>query len=87
MPYINQNKRNFWAEPISAILDDIPYQATEGDLNYIITTLVHEWLKHNTGYAGYNAAIGVLECAKLELYAMKVRPYEDEKIAEHGGLA
>jgi hypothetical protein len=33
-----------------------------------------------------NEAIGVLECAKLELYRRVAAPYEDEKIAESGDV-
>ena len=57
-----------------------------GTLNYIITRLVHWWLGDNPNYEKYNAAIGVLECAKLELYRRKVSPYEDEKINENGDV-
>jgi hypothetical protein len=30
--------------------------------------------------------IGALECCKLELYRMMAAPYEDDKIAENGGV-
>ena len=33
-----------------------------------------------------NAAIGVLECAKLELYRRVVAMYEDGKIKENGDV-
>ena len=39
-----------------------------------------------TRYAHLNEAIGVLECAKLELYRRVAAPYEDEKIAESGDV-
>ena len=57
-----------------------------GTLNYIITKVVHWYLGDNPNYERYNAAIGVLECAKLELYRRKVSPYEDEKINENGDV-
>ena len=37
-------------------------------------------------YALYNAVIGVLECAKMELYRRQISPYEDRKIAENGDV-
>jgi hypothetical protein len=35
-------------------------------------------------YAHLNEAIGVLECAKLELYRRIAAPYEDRKMGETG---
>ena len=71
-------------------MDNIQYNdewnRSPGTLNYIITRLVHWWLGDNPNYERYNAAIGVLECAKLELYRRKVSPYEDEKINENGDV-
>tara|TARA_B110001454_G_C12559953_1_gene367232 strand:+ start:229 stop:549 length:321 start_codon:yes stop_codon:yes gene_type:complete len=64
--------------------DDWP--GKPGTLNYMITRLVHWWLGDNPNYERYNAAIGVLECAKLELYRRKISPYEDEKIKENGDV-
>jgi broad-specificity NMP kinase len=37
-------------------------------------------------YHKYNAAVGVLECAKLELYRRLVSGYEDTKIIENGDV-
>ena len=37
-------------------------------------------------YRDFNAAIGVLECAKLELYRRAAATYEDAKLAEHGDV-
>ena len=57
-----------------------------GTLNYIITRLVVWYLGENPNYERYNAAIGVLECAKQELYRRKIAPYEDEKCEENGDV-
>jgi hypothetical protein len=54
--------------------------------------LVDAYLKRSTEtagrlrYAHLNEAIGVLECAKLELYRRVAAPYEDEKITESGDV-
>ena len=57
-----------------------------GTLNYIITRLVCWWLGDNPNYERYNAAIGVLECAKQELYRRQIALYEDEKCEENGDV-
>lgn len=61
-----------------------------GVANYIVSTIVTELLckigspKHC--YSGINAAIGVLECAKMELYRRVAAPYEDLAINTNGDI-
>jgi len=59
-----------------------------GQLNFAITELVDRFIMDNDGinYQNLNAAIGVLECAKLELYRRVAAPYEDGKLAENGDV-
>lgn len=58
-----------------------------GELNYAITALCHEYLSdYGIYYANLNAVIGVLECAKLELYRRIAAPYENIKIKENGDI-
>ena len=58
-----------------------------GELNYVITVLCKKYIQQNgESYENYNALIGVLECAKLELYRRKVSPYEDIKIMANGDV-
>lgn len=57
-----------------------------GELNYLITSLVKDYLGSSPNYQRYNDAVGALECAKLELYRRRVSPYEDTKIAENGDV-
>jgi len=57
-----------------------------GTLNYIITRLVVWYLGKSPNYERYNAVIGVLECAKQELYRRQIAPYEDEKCEENGDV-
>ncbi len=61
---------------------------TAGELNYAITRLVDEYLMRKGGvrYAHLNEVVGVLECAKLELYRRLAAPYEDRKIEESGDV-
>ena len=84
MPYVTPESRN----RIDA--GDPPRDA--GELNYAVTRLVDAYLARLSGqdgrlrYAHLNEAMGVLECAKLELYRRIAAPYEDEKIAESGDV-
>lgn len=63
-----------------------------GELNYAVTRIVDAYLStvaeadDRLRYAHLNEAIGVLECAKLELYRRVAAPYEDVKIAENGDV-
>jgi hypothetical protein len=86
MPYIKSEDRQRIEKDL-----DIDHLSglirTEGDLNYTITRLCHLFLKINgEKYSVYNTLIGVLECAKLELYRRKVSIYEDKKIIENGDV-
>ena len=84
MPYIDTEARDRLAgggAPESA-----------GELNYALTRLVDDYLSRagardgRLRYAHLNEAIGVLECAKLELYRRVVAAYEDRKITESGDV-
>ncbi len=58
-----------------------------GELNYLISTLMNEHLaSYGTSYQIINELIGVLECAKLELYRRIAAPYEDDKIITNGDV-
>ena len=61
---------------------------TDGELNYAISMLIDQYLTRKGGirYAHLNEVIGVLECAKLELYRRLAAPYEDQKIEENGDV-
>jgi len=84
MPYIDQEARRR--------IDRGDAPANAGELNYAVTRLVDAYLAAQAAdagrvrYAHLNEAIGVLECAKLELYRRIAAPYEDEKIAESGDV-
>jgi hypothetical protein len=84
MPYISESERKRY-EGVLAELDKIPVN-TPGKLNYLITEIIKRYINNHDHYATYNAAIGALECAKLELYRRLVSPYEDKKIDENGDV-
>ncbi len=92
MPYIKQEDRK---PKDFHIIDLVGKCDTVGDLNYSISKLIHLWMtkqesskgsKYEARYATHNAAIGVLECAKLELYRRLTAPYEDKVMNENGDL-
>lgn len=83
MPYVNIERR--------VLLDQgLARPRTAGELNYVITSTILRWLEGvNTdrSYSDLNEVIGVLECAKLELYRRLLVKYEKAKIQENGDLA
>ena len=81
MPYITQEMRDQLNN------DLITPPSNEGEMNYVITDLLDDYLSaYGLNYANVNALVGVLECAKLELYRRIAAPYEDEKIKENGDV-
>lgn len=75
MPYIVPDAR----PAFDRVIDDL-HPVHEGDLNYIVTCLCDKYIsRYGKRYATVNAVIGVLECAKQELYRRVIAPYEDEK--------
>lgn len=79
MPYIDPEKRKQ--------IDDGLTPTSPGELNYAITRLIHRYLDGPVCYNDLNEAIGVLECAKLELYRMVAAPYEDRKRRINGPVS
>lgn len=76
MPYIDKNDRpDAW----EGILKD------SGALNYTIHQTINEYFEQNgRNYQTMNDVVGVLECAKMELYRRIISDYEDIKIRENG---
>ena len=89
MPYIKNTSREKFNESLKQISDNI---LSIGDLNYCFSTIISNYLEDvkniekSVGYYHYNQLIGVLECAKLELYRRLAAPYEDIKIKENGDV-
>ena len=80
MPYIDKENRK-------DIDGSMTYPRNAGELNYFITKNIHEYLERSgVSYDNINEVIGVLECAKLELYRRIATPYEDKKIKENGDV-
>lgn len=88
MPYITRTERARYATALDTLAGNINYHGlTPGQLNYLITTLCNEYLKHNgTNYQHLNDVVGALEGAKLEFYRRTVVPYEDSKLHTNGDV-
>jgi hypothetical protein len=88
MPYIEEELRikleKRLYDLISAI-DWIDDNKLDGVMNYVVTKIIRSQYNYGS-YAGYNSAVGVLECAKLELYRRAIAPYEDIKIKVNGDV-
>jgi len=90
MPYI----KKAWRKNLNTTSDKLLVElkklskkhkcTVDGLLNYFITRTIKKAYEKN--YTSYNAAVGMLECAKLEFYAMDIRPYEDIKRKENGDV-
>jgi len=94
MPYIKEKYRKI----IDPGIDDLslalgkampkdlifPPKEYDGFINYIICTLLNKYYNYDSGYFNYNRAIGILECAKLEIYRKIISSYEDLKAKENG---
>ena len=86
MPYIDQDRR-FLLDPSQRELGGPNQPETVGELNFVITREVSEWIKRvGLNYTSINAAIGVLECAKLELYRRIAAPYENIQCEQNGDV-
>jgi hypothetical protein len=81
MPYLRQTYREGYGNDLGVRARYFP-----GDLNYVITKIVRDYLGNVPTYADFTAAIGVLESAKLELYRRMIAPYEDQKLKENGDV-
>ena len=87
MPYTKKEDRKKWEGVISdvdTLLKDS--KAKEGELNYLITSILKLVYSTNPSYAQFNNAIGLLECIKQEFYRRDVASYENTKIDENGDL-
>jgi len=87
MPYITEEDR------CAMELPDAPMSLTAhydnptkpGELNYIISSFCDAYITNKgMSYTTTNEVIGVLECAKLELYRRVLAPYEEQKCRENG---
>lgn len=88
MPYIPLEDRDQYQNSINNIVSLIPkdIQKRPGHMNYVISLLIDKVYGYNVRYSDYNEIVGLLECAKMELYRRKTAPYEDKAIEKNGDL-
>lgn len=84
MPYIPQNEREHLNKALSPILRK---STTAGQLNYILTKIVLDYLDaEDKCYTVYAEVLGTLRCVELELYRRQIVAYEDKKKKQHGDV-
>ena len=79
MPYINQSAKE-------RLIDPCQKPHTPGELNYLITRLLLEYLGSDITYSRLNELVGVLECCKAEFIERRLRPYERHKALVNGDV-
>lgn len=60
--------------------------ATVGELNYVITRQVIDYLDGQISYDTINAVVGCLESVKVEMNRRFTAPYEDSKVRQNGDV-
>jgi len=79
MPYIKKSDREY--------LDNGGKPNDIGELNYVITKTILDYLNDNSvSYPIMNEIMGVLECTKQEFYKRVVSPYENREIMINGDV-
>lgn len=88
MPYIKPERRKELDDGVFRLATDLHGSGNDkGDLNYVITSLIHYHLKHvGIRYSTLSDITGVLNDVKVEFERRIVAPYEDKKIAENGNI-
>lgn len=80
MPYITTEERK-------VLLEGLQDAETPGQLNYIFTSIIAQYLKDKgLRYQTINDIYGALEGAKLEFSRRVVNGYEDGKLKENGDV-
>jgi len=78
MPYVKPKNRNIYRG-----FED----RDAGQLNYMITTLIVDYLLDNgLSYRTINDVVGALDGARAEFYRRVAAPYEDKAIARNGDV-
>ena len=90
MPYTQPDARLPFADGIQALRDAFAsVGATDGDLNYVLTSVALAWLEYHQPPWGYSLradVIKALECAKLEFYRRMLVDYERGKCYDNGDV-
>ena len=91
MPYITTDRRKNYDSFIVALAAALKQgKHVNGDLNYVISKLVHEWLILHPEGLRYDAASDAhkaMVCAAAEFYRVVVGPYEDVAKEKNGPVS
>lgn len=85
MPYIQPEARAE-LEPFIEPLAEALRTCDDGELNYTLSRLLHEWVGPNPNYQRLGRAVMAAECVKLEFYRTQAAPFEDRKRFANGPL-
>jgi hypothetical protein len=77
VPYIPEDER-----PEIAIT--LPPGLGTGQLNFLVSDIIDQWIGLVPNYDRLNSAIGVLECCLQEVYRKVVVPFESKKETKNG---
>jgi len=84
MPYINKQLQRDKFLQITGLISE---ETTEGELNFILTTLIGTYvIRKGLCYRNINDVMGALTGCLLEFYRRVASPYEDTKIEENGDV-
>ncbi len=88
MPYISQERRKKYDSFLRNLVMSLEqHEHDNGDLNYCISKLVHEWLICHPDGLRYDAASDgykAMTAAAAEFYRVVIAPYEDAKSKDNG---
>lgn len=85
MPYITEESKDKVDKGLVAL--GLSEFDCAGDLNYAIHQLLAKYIdQNNRSYQTYNDIVGVLDCAKMEIYRRLVAKYEDNKAEDNGDV-
>jgi hypothetical protein len=83
MPYIKRTIRDKFEIGLNELFNNEHAFDNAGNINYLLTQIMANFIGYPMNYDKLNAAIGILECCKLELYR-RLSSYEDEKMRQNG---
>lgn len=94
MPYVEKKVRDILDADIEMLFDSLQGPTRGSDIhpglfNYAFSKILHHYITFQGGpnYRLLNELIGMLECAKLELYRQLAAPYENKKKRENGSVS
>jgi len=85
MPYIARSQKEKVDKGLIAL--NLSELKDAGSLNYAVHKLIAQYFSQNEqDYQSFNDVIGVLDCAKMEIYRRLIAEYEEKKILQNGDV-